>query len=223
MSPPDTTSLESWPTTWPSCIANSVPPTLRMIWLAPAIMSSMSSGALSLSTSVSELAIDVATGSASWVQTGIVASTHSWRLISFGAAVSSGTEVTSSSHRDATCSACSSCERSAGSDTTVPRPAMPLACSEARPQLMPSPECCSACCNWVMSCLTISGSLGSPAAPTSLAGSMSVFPSRNARSMSRNSSSLEGSSSGPRVARESSGMRSTLAAAPSARRCFDLG
>ena len=35
MSPPETTSVASWPTTWPSCIAKSVPPMLRIMRLAP--------------------------------------------------------------------------------------------------------------------------------------------------------------------------------------------
>ena len=56
-SPPVTTSFESWPTTWPSCIANSEPPTVRMSRPAPSTWRCISSGACSLSTRVSASAM----------------------------------------------------------------------------------------------------------------------------------------------------------------------
>ncbi len=87
-SPPETTSVESCPTTWPSCIANSVPPRFRIMRPAPATIPCISSGAFCWSTSVSESAMLSATGSASWVHTGIVSSVHCARVMRRGATVS---------------------------------------------------------------------------------------------------------------------------------------
>src|SRR5690554_6336926 len=112
MSPPETTSAESWPTTWPSCMANRVPPTFRTRLLAPEIMFEISSGACCSRTSVMASAMLDATGSANWIHTGMVASIHSVRLNSFGVAVSSEMEVASLSHSAATLKACSSWSRS---------------------------------------------------------------------------------------------------------------
>ncbi|BDZ49858.1 hypothetical protein GCM10025867_20990 [Frondihabitans sucicola] len=89
-------------------MAKRAPPTLRMTSLAPASMSRISSGACSPSTFVSESAMEAATGSANWVQTGMLARAHSARVISRGATVSSATWATSSSQRAATWKACSS-------------------------------------------------------------------------------------------------------------------
>ena len=110
-SPPETTSLASWPMTWPSCIVNRVPPMLRIIWLAPAIMLCNSSGACSVSTRVRESEMLLATGSAICVQIGVVAVTHSLRVIRRGGVVSSATEITSSSQSAAMLNAASSCVR----------------------------------------------------------------------------------------------------------------
>jgi len=74
---------------------------LCTIWLALAIMPCSSSGACSVSTRVSEAEMLVATGSASCVHSGMVAVTHSLRVIKRGAWVSSATEMTSSSHNAA--------------------------------------------------------------------------------------------------------------------------
>ena len=83
-------------------MAKSVPPTLRMSWLAFAIMPSNSSGACSSSTPVSAFAMLVATGSASCVQIGIVVVTHSVRLMRRGATVNSEMSVDSASQSEAT-------------------------------------------------------------------------------------------------------------------------
>jgi len=55
----------------------------------------------------------VATGSASWVHSGMVAETHSLRVIRRGGVVSSATEITSSSQREAMWNAWSRAARSA--------------------------------------------------------------------------------------------------------------
>ena len=102
MSPPETTSLESWPTTCPSCMANSVPPMFRTSLLAPDIIPASSSGACSFKTSAIASAMLMATGSANCVQTGMVAAIHSVRLMSFGVALSSEMEVASLSQSPAT-------------------------------------------------------------------------------------------------------------------------
>ena len=175
MSPPETTSLASWPTTWPSCIANSVPPMLRITWLALAIMLCSSSGACSVSTRVSESEMLVATGSASCDQSGMVAVTHSLRVISLGSVVSSATEITSSSHSAAMWNAWSSWVRCSGVVLTWPDAARSWPCLSAMSQLMPSPPR-SAPCSWFISAATLAGSFGSPAAPASWLGSMEDAP-----------------------------------------------
>src|SRR5690554_6998253 len=77
-------------------MANSVPPTLRTRLLAPEIMFDISSGACCSRTSVMASAMLDATGSASWIQTGMVASIHSVRVSRRGVAVSS--EIRSEEH-----------------------------------------------------------------------------------------------------------------------------
>ena len=196
--------MESCPTTWPSCMANRVPPTFRMILLAPSIMPDISSGACSSSTAARESEMLVATGSANWVQIGIVAATHSERLNSRGVAVSS--EIVRWPRRAtaaATTNACSRASRSAGAVGWLERAANDLALLQGEVPV-------DAVLAVLQGALQLRDQLRDHLRVVRAArqrrqaatGSICELPDRNSRSMSRNSSS--GSLS------ESSGMATTL-------------
>ena len=189
MSPPETTSVASWPTTWPSCIANSAPPMPRIMRLAPWIIDFSSSGACSLMTRVRESEMLSATGSASCDHTGIVAATHARRVSSSGVSGSAEKSTASSSQSEATCRAWSRRVRSSGVSCRWPDAARSSPWRSATLQSMPSPPRFIACCSWPKSAARLAGSLGSPAAPASCDGSIPPDPERSSRSMSRNSSS----------------------------------
>ena len=133
-SPPETTSSESRPSTWPNWAANSEPPSPRISWPAPCTMLCISGGTWVSRASVSASAIDVDTGSAISFHTGSVASTHSPRVIACGAEASSEMVVASPSHRLARLKASTSDVRA---PPAIPSPSLLAMCS----------ACCRALCH----------------------------------------------------------------------------
>ena len=85
-----------------------------------------------------------ATGSASCVQTGMVAATHSSRVKSRGVVVRSEIDVASPNHKAASDKAFWSSSRSDDGVAIVAAVAMVRACAVAGLQLIPSPPCCIA-------------------------------------------------------------------------------
>ncbi len=88
-----------------------------------------------------------ATGSAICAHTGVVARAHCSRVQMLGVAVSSGTEVASSSHSAATWKACPAACEVAGSTGWPPSRAIAVARSDATEKSMPSPPDCAARCS----------------------------------------------------------------------------
>ncbi len=142
--------------------------------------------------SVRAFAMLSATGSAICAHTGVVAVAHCSRVNVLGVAVSSGTEVASSSHRAATWNAWSVACAVAGSTGCWPSRAMAVARSAATVKSMPSPPDCAARCSWPIRFATNAGSFGSPAAPASCDGSICPSPESSLRSISWKSSSGPG-------------------------------
>ena len=177
-SPPLTTSVESRPTTWPSCVANSDPPTLRIRRPAPSTTPLSSSGACCSRAAVSASAMLLATGSASSCQTGSVASTHWPRVIARGGEASSEISVASLSQSPASTNAWS---RSVRWPEVTLRPSWFAMCSAWRfvrsHEMPPVPLPAKALCRCCMTVAIIAGSMSMPDSLEQLLG-VEVAPGR---------------------------------------------
>ena len=170
-SPPETTSLARPPDDAPSCAAKIVPHTLRSTRPASGIAPAISPGSCSVKTCVSDSAIRVATGSASWLQNGIVARIHWVRVSAFGWSGSALKPLDSSSQSPATVKARSTPAACASVGVVDPAPAAETAWSVAIDQSTVPSAFCTASRSRPISCSRPAAPPGSPIAFASSAAS----------------------------------------------------
>ena len=192
-----TTSAESAPIAWPSCMPKIAPPMFWIIEEAPPIMDFISSGICSVMAAESALAMLLATGSVSRFQVPRVSSTHSARDHARPISPVAGSPVTWSSHSSASRRASSTsrdcCAVTEGSD---PLAATRRAFSCASCQLTgPSEGALIIACTWENIWARRFGSSGRPAAFASSAGSIFPMPWPPIRFFSISASGSLGSSS----------------------------